>query len=313
MVISAWMGGILSRKIRLLSIFIVSLLLISQAHAQSKFEDKYENKYVGHQFNHISEFNTEVWWGDPIDLNRPIMKAIVRLIKADGATGCTGIMISEDVLLTAGHCVRTGIGTPNTLVKSYAEPNSECSLARSEGYLFHPTAHSDGILMLPDFALVKLDRKMCGIKPALLEYKTQITEGLKLWTSGFGQGTQGPLPDELELQFLPQNKEHMLSLYQTEDEDWQKGVVKIFEKFSPYYKFALPATKDGATICGGDSGGPVFIEREQDVVLYGLNGAFFAHPSKGLPACNNAYLQLITSINPYMRWINRRLLEWSGL
>jgi|GEM_PF-3345638 len=287
-------GSLLSRN----SIFILGLLLLpSFSNAQAGAEAKLAVDAI---------FN-----GELVTKDQPISKAIIRISKRDGYVTCTGVLISDSVFLTAGHCVRSGFVAPGTKVQSFAQPDLDCSRGVVTETSFIPGAEPDGVLMLPDIAIVRIGSSLCGVVPAEFSEKYEIVPGSVLTTAGFGTGTANPAnaPDQTTLKFLPENKEAILALYEGANDAWKKAVGKAYDKYFSFYKISLPEN-EFASVCGGDSGGPVFRELDGKVLLYGLNGAIYPHPDKGLPSCDNAFLQFVSPLSGHAAWIESKLKEW---
>lgn len=249
--------------------------------------------------------------GTPVQTAQPIERAIVRIPTKDGQAGCSATLVAPKVAITAGHCVRGGFADVGSPVQTIAQRGKACSRAVVTDTAYAPGANPSGILMLPDIALIHLDHAPCGTEPAALPADGAIQPGDELTAAGFGIGAnEAAVPEQLRLRILPQTKEALVAQYDGEGPEWTDMVARDFDRYSPYYLFALPAA-DYGTICGGDSGGPVFTERDGVATLYAENGAYIVHPTKGIPACDGAYLQLVTPLGPYLGWIHSQIQVWS--
>jgi secreted trypsin-like serine protease len=175
---------------------------------------------------------------------------------------------------------------------------------------YMPGATPDGSLMNPDIALVHLSTTPCNTIPANLPDNRMLQTGDVVSAAGFGVGNgHADIPEQIHLRILPQTKDALVSLYQGEDRSWTNMIAQDFAKYSSRYLFALDAD-DYGSICNGDSGGPIFKESNGIVSLVGENGAYIVHPTKGIPACNGAYIQLFTPLAPYLGWIRSQIEIW---
>lgn len=115
---------------------------------------------------------------------------------------CSGALVGEDLVITAGHCIRNREDCANTrIVFGYAVkkagqaaatrlPAGEvygCAriLRRSSGV---GRGYSSGEVIGPDFAVIRLDRKVAGHKPLAVNRGAEIGKGAPLFVIGHPVG-----------------------------------------------------------------------------------------------------------------------------
>jgi hypothetical protein len=117
---------------------------------------------------------------------------------------CSGTLVGEDVVMTAGHCVLDEAACANTkLVFGYAlkkEGDYPRSVPASDVYSCASIIKRDldtdtGLLASifnggpgPDFAIIKLDRKVAGRKPLAIHKKAKPANGDQLFVIGHPVG-----------------------------------------------------------------------------------------------------------------------------
>lgn len=250
--------------------------------------------------------------GDNVDDAEGIAKSIVKM-ELVGVGKCSGQLIAPDIVLTASHCVMAGIGGPGTVITSNANRGQDCSMSTGDKVDYVPGSiiDDDGESRLPDIAVVKLKSPICGTTSAKFAPDVAPKAGEKTLVAGYGLGTKyKDRADRIELTFLG-DKKSVVDLYQdADDPKWTQSISSLFDDASKYYTFLVP-TKEQTSLCFGDSGGPAYVVRNQEVFVMGVNGAIVGHPKRGVPQCNRAYLNLITPVQPYLDWLNYKLVEWA--
>ncbi len=125
---------------------------------------------------------------------------------------CSGSLVGEDLVMTAGHCITDEAKCADTkIVFGYAvkSPNSQAvtSMPASEVYSCksivkrqlgpEPTADNpDGVGLGPDYALIKLDRKVTGHKPLPINRNGGLSKGTPLFVIGHPVGLPVKLADD---------------------------------------------------------------------------------------------------------------------
>ncbi len=261
-------------------------------------------------FSGIASAVPTVVHGTPVSPKQPINAAIVRVWN-ESEENCTGTLISAHVVLTAGHCVRSGFGVSGRTIESLVRPRDNCSKAMSLDAATVPGAEPHGVFLFPDVALIHLDEALCGTVPAELA-PSSPKEGDLVSAAGFGIGADDAnIPNHLSGRVNLQTKAALLGQDEGENSDWKSFAAATFDTYSPWMRFARPATEYGS-VCNGDSGGPVFSEANGVATLWGENAAYLKHPTKGIPACDNAYVQVFTPVAPNLAWIRAQVKSWEN-
>lgn len=232
-------------------------------------------------------------------------------IRTPGGTFCTGVLLNNHVVLTAAHCVNRydngaeiSVFVPSAQTNCLSSAVSDVSLAPKIFAKDHEA---------PDLALLKLKDKFC-FEPAVT-----LAEVLKaqdvVFAAGFGAGTQLGLPDSFALSVLTSDKGSLRDLYfkGTQGESVVTDSWKNLEPYlDGYFETSLLALAQNPrqSLCQGDSGGPVYQESKNVLKIFGVNSGGIPHPTKGVRACFNTYLQIITPVGPSTPWIESVLQSW---
>ncbi|MEW5951209.1 MAG: trypsin-like serine protease [Elusimicrobia bacterium] len=134
---------------------------------------------------------------------------------------CSGSLVGEDLIMTAGHCITDENKCADTkIVFGYAvkSPNSQAvtSMPASEVYTCkkiikrqlgpEPTPDNpEGIGLGPDYALIRLDRKVSGHKPLKINRAGNLTKGTPLFVIGHPVGLPVKLADDSKVRDTEQD------------------------------------------------------------------------------------------------------------
>ncbi|HWU44330.1 MAG TPA: trypsin-like serine protease, partial [Bdellovibrio sp.] len=208
----------------------------------------------------------------------------VSLLDTAQGTLCTASILSEDVVITAAHCVS---GHPNNMELSFGPRSAGHDLRRVvDVAVAAPWArHSREAYDNGDIALVKFAGGLPpGFKPATLMKSSQrLSDGQTVTLAGFGTSSgEGTGAGRLRL-----------------------VDVKIAKADYSKTEVAVDQTK-GHGACHGDSGGPAFVQDgKKDLLLWGVT-------SRGIddPHDHCAGEAVYTRIQPYAPWIDKVVQAW---
>lgn len=227
-----------------------------------------------------SKSNISITNGDLVSKSDWMSKATLALVSesSEGSLRpyCSAVLISRDIALTAAHCL--DLNTPNvTLAYGVDIKQSENVLrARSvvhENYAapYNETFSFDiGILMLESPAPKELEP---------VDLAKDFTVGDSLLLAGYGLRSTSDAYNS--------------QLYKTSATI--KRVFDLDEDFSEYGLIVTRSLNDKALLCTGDSGGPAFVEKDEQLLLAGIIVGGYGK------CAAEAYL---TNVAFYADWIN---------
>jgi hypothetical protein len=187
---------------------------------------------------------------------------------------CTGVAIAPDLVLTAAHCVPSA-GKYRLVTFEGRRPEVKDVVSVAAHPQFSPRADA------PDLALVKLAAPVANLTPvALSERRVPPSVGDRFIVAGFGVGVQGDRKTAGKLRAV--------TLVATDRPSSQQ-----FSLIDPQ-KLGEAA---GFGVCNGDSGGPVFDERDR--ALVGIV-SWSAH-TDGEPTCG--FVSGVIPLARYRYWI----------
>jgi hypothetical protein len=249
--------------------------------------------------------NTGIINGDHADANSAISRSTVYVNLPNG-NFCTGVLLNDHVVLTAAHCTNHGMPTSITIRSA----DVSCFAAAVSDFSTAPKL--TGNTFAPDLALLKLAKAVC--KPAPVVFAATPKENETLSGAGFGFGNITGL-DFLKMKVINSDKEYLKALYlkgyekDPEVQDDLTVLEEYYAEFSEMYVFALAQNKT-QSLCHGDSGGPIYREQNGVLTILGVIGGGLPHSKKGVPDCQNTYLQVFAPIGPSMEWLTTTLKSW---
>jgi S1-C subfamily serine protease len=187
---------------------------------------------------------------------------------------CTGVAIAPDLVLTAAHCVPSA-GKYRLVTFEGRRPEVKDVASVAAHPQFSPRADA------PDLALVKLAAPVANLTPvALSERRVPPSVGDRFIVAGFGVGVQGDRKTAGKLRAV--------TLVATDRPSSQQ-----FSLIDPQ-KLGEAA---GFGVCNGDSGGPVFEERDR--ALVGI--VSWSARTDGEPTCG--FVSGVIPLARYRYWI----------
>lgn len=171
---------------------------------------------------------------------------------------CSGTLIAQNVVLTAAHCVvdmETSVVSNPNQVAVIDGRNNQVAIYLAKKISVHPFYLSrEGY----DVALVQLSQDLpATFKPAKLATSWIEILSNPSFVAGYGATSSQPNNRNEKLNMAP------ISI------DWPK--FKNFEGVFPVVDINVKATE--ASVCHGDSGGPLYYVKDQTVYVYAVHHA----------------------------------------
>ena len=267
------------------------------------------NSCADHGFMDKNAINSSIIKGekvkeDDVIFGRPIMIAMNYEFRKDKTASkarpqifgvCSGVMLNTQYVLTAAHCIKN-IKTSRVILTTnmYKKVSDESDVYEIEKALINPTytnlkkheeerdiSGPDAESNLYDVAIVKLKTAMHDARTdfsyfmtrssySYFSLKTQKTEKknheIEATATGYGKQSSLVDPEETETKYSKKTgkakKVRILGVL--------KKAKLTFKEDQLQDRIIEYNQKDQSGVCSGDSGGPVFIEREGRPYLQGL-------------------------------------------
>ncbi|MGE3608864.1 MAG: trypsin-like serine protease [Bacteriovoracaceae bacterium] len=224
---------------------------------------------------------------------------------------CSGVLISQDVVLTAAHCVVTSDFRPLKTYYVLFGPKltaSNKNAIQIDGFIFHPEYNPK--TSKADLALIFL-KKPAAKKYIPAKISTGETYPNILYPSGVSPFNKTSVSDIYEQLTEKDYSTIEGNSYSEKNEKFRFTLFKpallvanlISQKTDKIYFF-----NNTGSLQHGDSGGGLFIKRENNFLLTGIH-------SQGVNPFKLPSLELGTStiISRYQNWIQVKLLENKSL
>ncbi len=232
-----------------------------------------------------------------------ITSKIVNIKFFNGA--CSAVVLSPRVLLTAAHC-QDRFGAPE--LAAFIQPSVKtkaCDIAEVGDSAYEPSASPTLPMNIhaPDILMIRLKTPLCSVTSAKLQ-PSPLQPGDKILQAGHGGGSKVfGQSHQVLLQIVDSSQTASLTTPRNNIER------RLLKASAEAYLAAIPVVPF-SSVCHGDSGGPSFVEQDGEMLLYGVNGAVLPNTELG-SKCSQAYVHLITPVQPYFSWIKDTLLEWN--
>lgn len=238
----------------------------------------------------------------------------VALINQASGEICTGTLITENIVLTAAHCVVLHVkgesimtnylipAQPNDLMVAFGtKPFSEDVETRAiRSFRIHENYKGSG--KGDDLAVLRLDEKApAGTAIARLPVTDELNSLEAVFFTAVGYGrTNG----KIDKRAVDANGELLPR------EDAGEGVLRKVEMRATvsfgYFSAFTAAQKDGRGVCFGDSGGPALKTQNNRSIVIGVASAVLTDDSANIDAENYdscSYASIYTNVFTYKRWI----------
>lgn len=233
--------------------------------------------------------NTKIVGGEEADADDEVTKSTVALVSPDGRQFCTGSLVTRTHVVTAAHCL-AGYQDDSLFVafglKALPGEFAAERLRAAKRLAIHDEYSSVAMREIPatvaprDIAFIELHEpapaayapaRLLGPSSELAERETLLLAGFGLthWF-GYGGGTL------------------------------RKVEVTLTDVVDEAQEIMF-GDSDGRSACMGDSGGPAFVTRGDQLYLIGVT-------SRGSSSCNS--YGVYTDLRQYIDWMRARVREW---
>lgn len=151
-----------------------------------------------------SENIKKSFWSKQIEIKAKTLKERnicdgERFLNQPTAGNCSGFLVSDKHIVTAGHCVKNARCTSDAIVFDYKMENeTEINLKPEPSNVYKckkVISHAFDSSNKNDYALIELDRKVEGRRPLNVRKSGVITEGTKLAVIGYPTGLPAKIAD----------------------------------------------------------------------------------------------------------------------
>lgn len=265
---------------------------------------------------------TGIMGGKRVEEASPYSRTVVALIDTEYNSICTGSILSENLILTAAHCVDdiehfnlyVVFATNADEVMGSREPDIKALLTRRVAKIvvhddYNPEEQTDeNPFDFNDIAILKIKGTLPeGFKPVkLVENSFELKRGMQATLVGYGVNEVQVEPvDPKEVKNLREALEYGEVIC---DDDLQNclkvdmfgdGILRVgHAPIEGFTKSEVRLDERNGGTCMGDSGGPAYIEKKNELFLFGIT-------SRGSALCDMT--GVYTSVPYHLRWIERTI------
>lgn len=256
---------------------LLSLLLLNACQPENHAAD-----------SDVDEVTEEIVGGSAVSRVDSISKHLVFIYSNRDSSYCTGTIISENLILTAAHCIKN---TSETLVLGFGLDRSKGTMQvrTSNGAVTHGGYKSDLSAERNDVGLISFSGGLPeGFEPApLANAKIFAKVKSEIVAVGYGRvkGVRNVSPSDSGSGRL------------------RKVTLKIQTKSANGKAFEV-SQQDGRGICYGDSGGPAFIKSNGQYYLVGVTSAVLWYKPKDSVYDLCKEHSMFMDVKFYKPWIN---------
>jgi secreted trypsin-like serine protease len=235
--------------------------------------------------------------GTPVPKDARESKSVVMIYDLFEETTCTGTLIGEDLILTAGHCVFSEAAEIKVSFGVTQIGDNTPPMQDVIAYRRHPD-YKKSENERNDVAVIRFK----GPRPsdsefAVLPPNTQtLTIGQPFTAVGFGWST-----GKIHRFDIPDGGGILRQVSRQIDEVTDRGFAFVTNQL------------DGKGVCFGDSGGPALVYEQDRAVIFGIASGIFPSSSTvdihdlEFDACSQKSIYM--KVQPYNSWIRKAVAE----
>ncbi|CAG4945664.1 unnamed protein product [Colias eurytheme] len=209
---------------------------------------------------------------------------------------CGGAIITDQHILTAGHCITFGVSFHDLTVNigMHDRLGSSFSTLRLKNGVKHPVFTSNAVRDINDIAVLTLEKKLKfseKVRPICLPSEDLDFKNMPLTVAGWGKTRQGALTSS---RYLLETKVKLV--------DGEKCSKSAIYKDNLVKDTMMCAYSLGKDACQGDSGGPLFSTHSK---THNKKWYHVGIVSWGIDCAKPDYPGVYTIVSKYVSWIKQ--------